>query len=239
MKIPTITGIIDRRMLVNYTVEPDVIKKLLPAPFSPKIVKGKAIAGICLIRLKQVRAKGLPAFIGFGSENGAHRIAVEWMENGELKEGVYIPRRDTSSRFNALVGGRLFPGKHYLAEFDIKEEAGNYHVAFKSSDDTVISVDASVTGHFPESSVFKTLDVASAFFKAGALGYSPGNHNKLDGLLLSTFKWEVKPLKVSKVISSFFEDEQVFPKGSVLFDNALLMTNVAHEWSSVAQKVCC
>ena len=75
MRIPTITGIIDRRMLVNFTIDPDIAKTIVPTPFKPKIYNGKAIAGICLIRLKQVRPKGLPAFVGFGSENGAHRIA--------------------------------------------------------------------------------------------------------------------------------------------------------------------
>jgi uncharacterized protein YqjF (DUF2071 family) len=110
MRIPTIHGIIDRRVLVNYTVDPDIIQKIIPKPFRPKIYKGKAIVGICLIRLKRIRPKGLPNFIGISSENGAHRIAVEWTENGETKEGVYIPRRDTSSYLNSLAGGRIFPG---------------------------------------------------------------------------------------------------------------------------------
>lgn len=108
MRIPTITGVIDRRILVNFTVDPEIAKVMVPAPFSPQIVNGKAIAGICLIRLKELRPKGLPAFIGVGSENGAHRIAVEWQEGDETKEGVYIPRRDTSSLFNTIVGAGYF-----------------------------------------------------------------------------------------------------------------------------------
>lgn len=238
MKIPTIKGIIDRRMLINFTIDMDVAKKIIPAPFTPKNVNGKAIAGICLIRLKDVRPKGLPAFMGIGSENGAHRFAVEWMENGELKEGVYIPRRDTSSFFNAMVGGRVFPGKHYHAKFDVCEQDDNYHVAFKSSDNAIVSVDARLTGSFNPESIFKGLSTASDFFKAGSMGYSP-NGKKYDGLLLNTYRWEVKPLEVTSIKSSFFENEQVFPKGSVQFDNALLMTNIEHEWSSVKDKVCC
>lgn len=210
---------------------------MVPAPFVPKLVSGKAIGGICLIRLKHVRPKGLPAFIGVGSENGAHRIAVEWEENGEIKEGVYIPRRDTSSIFNTLVGGRLFPGKHYHAKFDVDEKNGEYHVAFKSSDDTIINVDAKLTDTFNSKSVFKDLPAASAFFKTGAIGYSP-NNKKYEGLLLNTYKWEVQALEVNKVVSSFFENEQMFPKRSVQFDNALLMTNIEHEWSSLAEKAC-
>jgi hypothetical protein len=135
------------------------------------------------------------------------------------------------------VGGRVFPGKHYRAKFDVKEHNGNYHVAFKSSDDTLVGIDAKVTSAFDPSSIFKDIDTASAFFKAGALGFSP-NKKRYDGLLLNTFKWEVKPLEVTNVRSSFFENEQIFPKGSVNFDNALLMTNIHHEWSSVEDKFC-
>jgi hypothetical protein len=235
MKIPIIRGVIERRILVNYTVDLGIAKAILPAAFKPKAFKGKAIAGICLIRLSQVRPKGLPAFIGIGSENGAHRIAVEWDENGQTREGVYIPRRDTSSKFNALVGGRVFPGRHYHAKFDVKEESGNYHVAFKSSDGTVISIDATIANTLKKESIFKDLSTVSAFFKAGSTGYSP-NGNNFDGLLLNTYTWDMRPLEVSNVQSSYFENERIFPKGSVQFDNALLMTNIEHEWSSLLDK---
>ncbi len=96
MYLPAIKGIIERRILVNFTADPDIISKIIPAPFTPKLYKGKAIVGICLIRLKKIRPKGLPGLISLSSENGAHRIAVEWVENNDIKEGVFIPRRDTS-----------------------------------------------------------------------------------------------------------------------------------------------
>src|ERR1051326_1862789 len=100
MQIPVIRGLIDRRILVNYRVDPDVLTKILPAPFRPKLVNGAGMAGVCLIRLKKIRPRFLPSFLGISSENAAHRIAVEWENDGETKEGVFIPRRDTSSRLN-------------------------------------------------------------------------------------------------------------------------------------------
>ena len=85
MRIPTIQGLIERRMLVNYTANPVVIQKIIPPPFRPKVYNRKAIVGICLIRLKHIRPKGVPGFIGINSENGAHRIAVEWDDNGAIR----------------------------------------------------------------------------------------------------------------------------------------------------------
>ena len=172
MKLPALHGFINRRILVNFTADVDVVSKIIPAPFRPKVYKGKAIVGICLIRLKGIRPKGFPDFMGIGSENGAHRIAVEWDEDGIIKEGVYIPRRDTSLRLNALVGGKLFPGKHYLATFNVKESNGSYHIAFTSSDATMISIDAKETDELPSTSIFETLANALAFFEKGAVGYS-------------------------------------------------------------------
>ncbi|MBI3521081.1 MAG: DUF2071 domain-containing protein [Bacteroidetes bacterium] len=238
MKIPTIKGIIDRRILINYIVDPAVIAKHIPKPFKPQLYKGKAIVGICLIRLKQVRPKGFPGFVGLSSENGAHRIAVEWEENGEMKTGVYIPRRDSSSLFNHLVGGRVFPGKHYRAKFDVEETNGHYKVAFHSSDKTSIAIHAQTTNSFHPTSIFETLENVSDFMKSGALGYSPKDKG-FDGLLLKTKHWKVEPLHVLSVSSSFFENAHHFPIGSVQFDNALLMTGIEHEWDSVPDKAAC
>ena len=236
MKIPTIIGTIDRRILINYQVDKDVLTKYLPHPFRPKLVNDKGVVGICLIRLKNIRPKGFPKTVGISSENGAHRIAVEWTENGKTKEGVFIPRRDTSSKLNSLAGGRIFPGVHHFAEFSVNEENENYSVEFISDDDTFLSIKAKETTEWNQDSVFEDLNCASDFFEKGAIGYSPNKIGEtFDGLELNTYEWKVKPLTVSEVRSTFFEDETVFPKGTVKFDNALLMKNIKHEWKSLKE----
>jgi hypothetical protein len=232
MRIPTMQGVIDRRILANYRVDPDVLAEVLPNPFRPKRIGGKGIAGICLIRLKEIRPRFLPAFLGISSENAAHRIAVEWNDNGHNKEGVYIPRRDTSSRLNTFVGGRLFPGVHHRAKFQIHEEGDNYSVILDSVDaDTHVAVEGHLTTDWPDSSVFNSIQEASDFFESGSLGYSPASRSgAFDGLELRTAKWAVESLTVDRIESSFFDDKQRFPNGSVEFDCALLMRNVQHEW---------
>lgn len=229
MKIPKITGTIDRRILINYQVDKEILENYLPKPFRPKLVNGKGIAGICLIRLKEIRPKGLPKQIGISSENGAHRIAVEWTDNGKIKEGVYIPRRDTSSKLNSLAGGTIFTGIHHLAEFSVNKVNETYEIDFVSEDKTSLSIRAKETDNWNSESVFENLNCASDFFKNGSIGYSP-DKSEFDGLELKTYNWKVSLLEVMHVQSSFFEDESIFPKGSIEFDNALLMKNIEHEW---------
>jgi hypothetical protein len=169
--------------------------------------------------------------LGVSSENAAHRIAVEWDTAGPRRTGVYVPRRDSSSRFNALVGGRLFPGVHHLARFAVRERGNDLEVAFAHRDGTHVEVAARVVGRVPPGSVFGSLEEASEFFAGGALGYSAtAREGILDGLELRTLTWKIEPLAVERVTSSFFSDCKLFPEGSVEFDSAFLMRNIEHEW---------
>jgi len=231
MRIPVIGGLIDRRILVNYRVEPDVLQHLLPQPFRPKVINNVGIAGICLIRLKQIRPSGFPGAVGVSSENAAHRIAVEWDEDGQSREGVYIPRRDTSSRLNMLLGGRVFPVIQHHASFDVNEHDDRYRITIDSDDGkTHVAVEAELASALPAASVFGSIEAASTFFENGAVGYSPADSKELHGIELRSFNWKIEPLAVARVESSFFDDRQVFPPGSAEFDCALLMRGIAHEW---------
>ena len=234
MNIPAIKGIIRRRLLLNYRVSPEVIQPHLSDNFRPKLVKGHAIAGICLIRLEKVRPTFLPAFTGIKSENSAHRVAVEWDdENGGAKEGVFVPRRDTDSLLNSLAGGRIFPGVHHHSRFEITDQNGDISIKVTSNDAPLVEVHAKEVETFPEDSIFESFEESSRFFENGCIGYSSRpNSSRLDGLLLKVSNWQASPLEVQKIESSFFDNPEHFPEDAITFDHALLMRDIPHEWHS-------
>ena len=239
MRIPVIKGLIKRRLLVNFRADPAVVQRLLPSNFRPKLHDGHALVGVCLIRLEQIRPVGLPDILGLASENAAHRIAVEWSDDaGAPREGVFIPRRDTSSLLNRIAGGRIFPGEHHHARFTINDIAGHIDFTMHSADGEVsVRLAADEAAALPNQSCFKSLAEASGFFEGGSLGYSVtrGGH-RLDGLLLRTLDWKVQALTVSEVRSSYFSDPALFPPSSIEFDHALLMRNIPHEWLQAEDK---
>jgi hypothetical protein len=240
MRLPAIAGLIDRRILVNYRVDPEVAARWLPRPFRPKLAGGYAMAGICLIRLKHVRPAFIPLAVGLASENAAHRFAVEWDQNGSTRQGVYIPRRDSSSRLSALLGGRLVPGEHHHAQFIIEETDDRLHVEFQSDDGTArINVIARPAAELTAGSIFASIDDASRFYEGGALGYSATRDpTRYDGIELQCKSWSVQPLEVDTAESSFFDDVAKFPIGSVVFDSALLMRGIQHLWHT-RKDLCC
>jgi hypothetical protein len=234
MRLPVIKGVIRRRILVNFRVDPAVMQLQLPPRFRPKLHEGHAVAGICLIRLESVRPRFVPQLLGLSSENAAHRVAVRWQADGGEKEGVFIPRRDTGSAMNQLAGGRLFPGEHHRARFTVREDSESIDLRMQSDDREVsVAVRGKVGGQFPDSSCFSSLAAASAFFEPGSVGYSvTSDSGRLDGIELRTEGWSVEPLQVAEVYSSYFSDEARFPNGSAVFDCALVMRDLRHEWHS-------
>ncbi len=201
-------------------------------PSDPKLLAGYAVAGVCLLRLESVRPRFMPPMAGVSSENAAHRVAVQWEDGGKLREGVYIPRRDSSSLINRLIGGRLFPGEHHPATFDVRDGAERLELAMRSKDGAVrVYLGAKRAERLPSSSRFASLEEASAFFAAGTLGYSATHDGgRLQGVTFHVRRWRVQPLEVEDVFSSYFGDPTRFPPGSVEFDCALLMRDVDHGW---------
>jgi hypothetical protein len=228
----TIRGVIARRVLVNWRVDPEALRRMLPAPFEPLLHRGHGIAGICLIRLEQLRPSGLPRWCGLTSENAAHRIAVAWQQGGQRHEGVFIPRRDTGSRWNAFAGGRLFPGEHHRSTFTTSDTDGGVSVRVVGGDGAeVLAVAGRAAPALPATSVFASLDEASAFFRRGAKGCSvTRDPRSFDTVELDCAAWTIEPLAVDMVRSAWFDDEARFPRGSATVDCALRMRGIEHCW---------
>ena len=232
MRAPTIKATIQRRILVNYRVDPEALAMFLPKPFRPALVGDFGIAGICLIRLGAIRPAGLPTVLGVASENAAHRVAVEWDTANGPVTGVYIPRRDTSSRLGALLGGRVFPGWQHRARFRVEEADGSYRVDVSSHDGNVeIVVAAHRTAAVMAGSAFESVEQASEFFRCAPLAYAATPQTGVfDGVTLAAEGWAIEPLHLDEVRSSFFESQDRFAAGTAVPDSAFLMAGLETSW---------
>ena len=174
--------------------------------------------------------------MGIASENAAHRFAVEWLDaSGSLQEGVYIVRRDTDSKLNAVAGGRLFPGTHNRARFQVRDDGLRLALKVENGDGDgpLVDIEGEEAPTLAPGSIFPSLQESSRFFETGSIGYSPSLRNRsLDGLKLVVKNWQVAPLAVAKLHSAYFDNPTLFPPDAIRFDHALVMRNIAHEWHS-------
>jgi len=233
MIMKSIDCIIERRLLINYRIDPEVASRHIPSPFLPLVVSGWAVGGICLIRLGGLRPSHLPKVFGLSTENAAHRFAVEWDDDQGTQSGVFIPRRDTNSRLTALAGDRLFPGLHHRAQFQVRDNGPEIEIAVSSHDGTLA---LSATAHESTAlggELFSCLNDAIGFFREGSHGYSPqGDLGPLAGVGLECPRWDALPVQIDSVRSSMFDDHEAFPKGSCTIDFGLLMRNLPARWVS-------
>lgn len=235
IRLPVIEGTIDRRILLNYRIDPEYVERVLPPPFRPRLHRDQAIGGVCMIRFRALRPRRCPAAWGISSENAAHRVAARWAHRGDQQDGVFIPRRDTASAFNHWAGGKVFPGIFHRSTFDVDENAGRYRLAISQpGHDPHVSFEGVVTSEFTKQSCFSSLSEASDFFARGAVGYSPAKDGQhFQGMELRLLDWQIQPLAIHHSHVQLFDDGTTFPRGTTRVDSAMIMQRLRHEWHSI------
>jgi hypothetical protein len=228
---PPLVGTIERRLLVNYRVDPVVAAGWLPSPLRPRLVRGHAVAGLCLLRLGDLRPPGVPARLGLTSENVAHRVAVEWDSPHGVADGVFISRRDTTSWASVAFGGRLFPGDHHRARFSVHEDGSRLSIAYAAADGATGATVHARTGGPWGSELFDDLAAAASFFRSGCDGYSPTRSGPgLQGLRLHSVAWDPVPVTVESASSRMLDG---LPAGAAELDCALLLRDLPVRWESL------
>jgi hypothetical protein len=236
--LPILKGIIARRVLLNFRADAQIVQSMLPKPFVVDTLRGAAVVGICLVRLEKLRPKGLPSQFGISSENIAHRVAVRYPQNGEMRPGVFIWRRETDQKLVQMFGGRVFPGVHHEAAFLTKEDENGIQMDVKSPPgDTDLSFSATYNSTLPSTSAFKNLQEASTFFQQGGHGFSPSLlGDTVEGMELRILQWSLIPLLVRLKKAAFFGNFDRFSEGSIEFDCGLIMRGVPHEWHEIRER---
>jgi hypothetical protein len=162
----------------------------------------------------------------------AHRIAIRYPTPDGMRDGVFIWRRETDRALVTALGGRLFPGVHTRARFDVDDRDGrlSYDVRSEGGDADVKLRVRSVDRWAPSPS-FPAFEDVRDFFARGDHGFScTMRGDELEGMQLRTQVWEMSPLEVEDVTSTFFDDRSRFPEGSIGLDGAVLMRGIPHEW---------
>lgn len=211
-----------RRLLLNYRLDADVARALLPDGLRPLLVDGHAVAGVCVLGLEDIRPRWARGRWGFRSENAAHRIAIEWDEEGEAQPGVYIFERHSSAWLPVLFGGRLFPGVHRKARFAIDESGDRYAVTMDAEGES-LAAEVEVGGEW-QSGLFPTVEDASEFYRSGRIGWSRRHDGvSLEPVELTSTEWSVEGARLRSLRSSFFD---ALPEGAAVFDSVVVMRDL-------------
>jgi hypothetical protein len=248
--VTALTGTVDRRILIVHALDPDRARALLPPPFRPDLSLGVALGGVCALRVSglrpavlpraagRARLAGLAGLAGLSFEAVIHRIAVEWDTPDGVATGAYVLRRDTDSALAAALAPRFLPGgAPHRALFGVIDTPDRISLAMHSRDTTTaFALAAHPTDRLPAASVFTGPDSALAFDRCGRVGWAPDpRRGGFGGVRLDTPPRAAVPLAVEYVQSSVFEDRELFPRGSAVFDHALLLRDLPGRWTGLGR----
>ena len=229
------TGIMKRRLLVNWRVDPEAMRRVLPPGVTPKLVNGSAIAGLCLVALQRLRPRGVPEFLGIASENLAVRTGVVTRSRMGVDGAVLIFDRYSGSRVNAALGHLVGYGIHERGRFHVAENRLLTEISIRALAGSAIAhVRLAPTHALATESIFGSVEQASDFFRGGECGYSPTPRPGIwDCVRLHLERWDFEPMRVLSASSTHIV--RLFG-GAASIDSAFVMRDIPHTWTPCGQE---
>lgn len=231
----SIQGRMARRLLVNATTDADVVRPLLPPAVTPAVVGGdggRALVGVCLLRVADLRPGRVPAVLGRSFDGLAYRVAVTRPDG---VPAVHIVRRETADGLALAVGGRLFPGTHRRVDMDVSTDELRVAAGGHGGPALVVDVidEPPGPGH---ASVLGDDEQASVFFSAATMATSPARRaGRHEGLRMEAPPFSVRAVRPRELVLDRLAWALGAPGvGALRFDSAFLVRDVPVRFTPVA-----
>lgn len=221
--IPTVRGLLRRRLLVNVLVDPDEAASRLPMGLRPHVVAGGTVVGCCMLDIEELRPSRLSPLVGVAIRAAAHRISAEWeRSDGSTEVGVYVPIRLTDSRLAVVAGGRLFPGVHRDAEVEMVDDGSSS--SWFVDDGDACSIRVRATAHAdPTDEVCEPIGGTCI---GATIGLSPRRNGVLEGARMALSTRSARPVTIEELESTFLAGFSTAVPAP-----AYLMQDVSVAWS--------
>ncbi len=221
----TLQSHIVRRLLVNFRTDPGLVAAQLPDRLIADEVGGFAMVGICAISLRSIRPPGVPTRVGLSTDNVAQRIAVRDADTGE--RGVYVARRDTSSRIAASLAATIFPARLGHSQVTVIDDVERVNLVSRPNrPGAELDLVVSAADGLGADSVFDGVDTAANWLRDAAVGWT-FEGDRVERVTLDTGRWPVTPLRIEHVRSQWHHDRF---RASLEFDHALIVRDLHARW---------
>jgi hypothetical protein len=212
----TIVGTIERCWLFVYQTPEEEARKLVPGALELVTRDGCAFWNIVVCRLRAMRPRDFPAFLGASYWHLAYRFYVRFhAESGPPIEGLYFLRSDCDSRLMTFMGNLLTDYHFHTAGINVIEEAPLLHLSIRSPDAPArVTLDRTKPSELPAHSVFPSLEAAAAFLKYKPFGISVDAANRANvvDIQREDAAWKSRLVSVVSAEWKFFEGMTVRPE---------------------------
>lgn len=228
-------------LLLTYSVPPEGLQALLPAPVFPWVHNRRAFISIVVANMRAMRPKGLPELIGANAYQIVYRAVVEVRPTrGDAKRGVFFLRSDCNDGLLSYIGNRMTEfrfhyfhrsainwfarGEHLLVSAETKDKGGDLVQSLRNMGPAV-----------EPSPLFGSIDEEKAHLVElfNAYAYDPEREVVLD-MEIERGTWELERLQLEEGFSAFFE-EAPFTRSDARPVSQLAIRECAYIWNPMKE----
>ncbi len=221
-----------RCVLVNFAVDPRVMRTQLPEGIEPDEYAGASFLSIVIAQMERMRPAGTPPWLGIDYNQVVYRVVVKVGE----ERGVFFWRSDADNLAMCLAGNVMSFFRFHPCRLDISESDGTLRVTLRSSAPSA-NIDAlfDLAGSretLPSTSRFPDLTSAREFLVEL---YSAFARPRLDApptrVTIRRGRWGVRV--VDDVVARYplLQGGPVFDRTNARFDSAFFARDVPYQWN--------
>jgi uncharacterized protein YqjF (DUF2071 family) len=218
--------------LVNFAIEPQVLRDALPAAIEPDLHNGKAYLSIVIAAMERMRPAFLPAFLGVSYHQVVYRAVVR--HRGE--RGVYFLRSDADNYLMSLAGDWLTFFRFHHSHISHQHEAGRVVFRLRPRDAAPAKIHAVFdldqrSKQLPGSSNFATLVAAQEFLVElfTAFGADPRS-GRVDRVHIKRGAWQIDVVPDLQAYYPLMQGSTLFPPGTAQLDSVFYAVDMPYYW---------
>ena len=223
--------------LVNFAVEPAVMKRLLPSPLEPDLHHGMAYLSVVIADMEKMRPAFLPRCLGTSYTQVVYRVVVKC----GAERGVHFLRSDADDSLMCRFGN-LFTFFHFTySAIQWQEEPGYLHFDLQAPAGDHADIQATfAVGQpleaMPSNSRFCSLAQAQAFLVELYAAYAPAAPH-VDCVRIHRGEWHIQIVADERGRYDFLSGSAVFPAGAAMLDSVFYVRDLPYYWFTL-EKLC-
>jgi len=214
--------------LVNFAVDPGIMRRLLPPEISPDLHADQAFLSVVIADMEKMRPACLPRAFGVTYNQVVYRAVVRC--GGE--RGVHFVRSDADNRLMSLAGNLVTFFHFNHSRVNQKQEDGRYYFDLESGDhaDIHATFDVAHQSHaMPLASSFRSLAEAQSFLVELYAAFTSDAHS-ISTVRIQRGEWKISVVEDLRGVYQFMDGSALFPTGSAHLDSVFYVSDVSYYW---------
>jgi uncharacterized protein YqjF (DUF2071 family) len=217
--------------LLNYAVDPDVLRRLIPPPLELDVVHDRGFLTVVCADMVRMRPSPLPRLLGITYDQVVYRVPVRY--RGE--PGLFFLGSDAAQPLMVAAGAAFSMFRVRLSKTRITDAGDRVSIDVFGTRPGVdlhayLKIDPPAT-NIPGWSAFGSKAEAQSFLVDRFVAFVPGVGGRpMRRVRVKRGTWDVVLPSTTDVRSDLLDDSTDFPAGSAGLDNTFVARGIPYRW---------